>query len=263
DSPTPGQCRAIEKMVEGCRSELQMRPTLPLGQPISLGTVGYLNDHAFHYLGTTEIMLGREPGNPIQGTGLPDVQISSGKDVSLSVLANGETSSTFGKIANLNGSIELSFNASDSFVVAAKDISITAMQNPILLFPAMIDRYTAGAWKEEYCFIYQIGTPTSFTAVISRQSGSRLLLDANTEVGEGAASLGDLAVGASFQRQSGAVDKIVCRNQVPAFFNAYRVKKPFLRKPKVVEAAAMIKDYASAEEIAAALGFDESPFESV
>ena len=249
----------INKLVKACRSKLKMRPSLPLGQPISLGAVGYLEDHAFRYLGTAEIMLGQPPGALISGTGTPEVAFSSGKEVSLSVHAKGQVSPTFGEIIDANGAIEVSLGSSNSYLIAAKDIAYSAMQDPVLLLRAMLERYSAGAWQKEYCFIYEIGTPASYTAMLSQQSGARVLLSADVAPGP-AISVGDLGAGIGFKRQSGALDRLISDQRMPAFFNAYRVKERFFRAP-AIKTATKIGPHASSAEVAAALGVTENPFE--
>ena len=96
----------INKLVRMCRrSAVKMRPVLPLGQAMSVGMVGFLDDDAFRYLGTVETMLGFSPGGSRTGKGPPRVLLVSGKDVSVLGRVNGETSETFGTIAKAKARI--------------------------------------------------------------------------------------------------------------------------------------------------------------
>ncbi|WP_327385527.1 hypothetical protein [Streptomyces sp. NBC_01207] len=253
----------VDKLVKRCQnSTIKMRPVLPLGQPISIGAVGYLEDHAFRYLGTCETMLGLPPGQPLKGQGQPQFELVSGKDVHYSTHAEGQTSEAFGVIANANGAVEISFDSDESFLIAARDVSVSTMENPISLLQRMLDRFSVNAWKEEYCVVYEIGLAETYTSVISQQSGSKLLLSADGSAGKGGLSLGQLAVGSRFEQQKGALDRLIAAHQVPAFFNAYKVRDRFFTGA-TTETAASLGRHSSTDDIRRILGSTESPFERV
>ncbi|MFJ2595165.1 hypothetical protein [Streptomyces erythrochromogenes] len=253
----------LDKLVKKCKdSQIKMRPVLPLGQPISIGAIGYLENHAFRYLGTCETLLGLSPGQPLQGEGHPEFELVSGKDVHHDTHTHGQTSQAFGVIANANGAVEISFDSEKSFMIAARSVSVSTMPEPISLLGAMLDRFAVGAWREEYCVVYQIGVAENYTSVLSQQSGSKLLLSADGSAGKGGLSLGDLAVGTRFEQQKGALDRVIAAREVPAFFNAYKVKDRFFRGATTETATSLGKN-PSADEIHQILGSTGSPFERV
>lgn len=243
------------------RSHAKMRPVLPLGQPLELGMVGYLDDHAFRYLGRVQTMLGEPPGKPLKGGGVPVVDLVSGKEVDLAIHAKGTTSQAFGDIAKGKARVEMTFGSDKSFLLSAKDITIYTMEDPVILLAAMLRAFEAGMWQQEYCLVYQIGVAASYTGVLSRQAGAKLLLSTSAKLGKGKASVGDVAAGMSFERQSGALEQVVAPRKTTAFFNAYRVKKRWFTGPSV-QVAASLPVGASGEEIRGALKVKGDPMKA-
>jgi hypothetical protein len=232
------QMADIDKLIRKCRrGSVKMRPVLPLGQAMSLGMVGYLDDHAFRYVGTVETMLGMKPSKPLPGSGSSSVEIASGKDVALSGRMSGETSEAFGDLAKAKARIEVTFQSDRSFLLLAHDLTISTLANPAALLTAMQRAYGAGLWRKEYCFVYQIATAASYRAALSHQAGAKLLLSADAGVGPSGVSLGDLGGKTRFEAQSGAIEQLISNRPVRAFFNAYKVKDHFFRGPAVAVAS--------------------------
>ncbi|WP_371565286.1 hypothetical protein [Streptomyces canus] len=253
----------INELVDACMDGTpKMRPVLPLGQALSIGSVGFLEDHAFRYVGTVETLLGKSAGSPLPSEGLISFNASSEDGFSHRIYASGETSETFGSIVGANGAIELSFSTESAFMLSAKDVAITTMGDPAALLAEMLKRYKAGAWEKRYCFVYQVGTAAAYTATLSRQSGAKLLLSVDTSLGQGNFSVADVAAGAHLTHQSGALDQIIGAKNIPAFYNAYRVKDRFFRRDIVKTASALPTD-ASPGAISEALELTETPFELV
>jgi hypothetical protein len=253
----------IDKLVKMCRrGAVKMRPVLPLGQAMSLGMVGYLDNHAFRYVGTVETMLGGTAGKALPGEGLPSAELVSGKEVSLLARIKGETSETFGDIAKAKARIETTFGSGKSFLLTAPSVEIATMEEPVGLLAAMLRAYNAGLWKEEYCFVYQTGRPSSYRAALAHQSGAKLLLSVSGAVGQGPVSVGSLAAKARFEGQSGALEQLITNRPVTAFFNAYRVKDRFFRGP-TVQVASKLSPNLPRDDIRAALKVSGNPFEQV
>jgi hypothetical protein len=252
----------IDQLVKKCRSEVKMRPVLPLGQPMPLGSVGYLDGHAFRYVGTTDSLLDQRPAKPIPGEGRPAVEIVSGRDVTLSFHGKGESSQVFGDIAKGKARVEVTFNSEKSFLLAADILKIRMISEPSVLLAAMLRAYKAGVWEERYCFVFQVATVASYTAVLSRQAGAKLLLSVSAKIGSGPVSVGDMASGARFERQSGAVERIIAQKGTVAFYNAYRVKDSWFKAPKIEVATALAPD-ANLEEQRHAFGEARDAFEVV
>ena len=252
----------LDELVKKCRkSPVKMRPVLPMGQPLSVGMVGYLDQHAFRYLGSVETILGEPTGKLLSGEGLPSVEVLSGKDVSISSYAKGQTSQAFGDFAKAKARVELTFSSGKSFLIAAQDLRIKTMTEPHVLLAAMLRAYSIGLWRKHYCLIYQIAWASSFRAVLSHQPGAKLLLSLAGELGDGPASLGSLAAKASYERQSGQLEQLITNKSVPAFFNAYRIKDRFF-SGSAVEVAATVPAGSSLKDVQAALG-RSNPFERV
>jgi hypothetical protein len=252
----------IDKLVRMCRrGTVKMRPVLPLGQAMSVGMVGFLDGHAFRYLGTVKSMLGVSPGRSRTGKGPPGVQLVSGKDVSVSGRVKGETSETFGAIAKAKARIEVNFGSDKSFLLVAQRIEITTMSEPAQLLAEMLKAYKVGLWRKNYCFVYQVGVATGFRAALSHQTGAKLLLSTDATVAPGGVSLGDLGASAEYESLNGAVEQVVSDEPVTAFFNAYRIKDR-LFKDATVEVASTLPSTVSRSESLRRLGAGKSPFEA-
>ena len=250
----------IKALVRKVRQDIKMRPVLPVGQTIGIGSVGYIEDDAFRYVGTVSTMLQQGPGDPVSGNPVPIVSITSGRDVQLFFHAAGQTSETFGSIANGRARIEVTFSNDKSFLLAAESVTPTTMAEPHLLLQAMLRAYKAGAWQERYCFVYQVGVAATFTIALSEQAASKLLISGNAALGDGPATVGKLAAGVKFERASGATTVQVGEANICAFFNAYRVKDRVFRK-LTTEVASAALGSTDAEELPRKLGIKGSPFE--
>ena len=253
----------LKSLVKKCRaSTLKMRPVLPLGQPLALGMVGFLDGEAFRYIGSVDTMLGTPPGPAQRGDSPISVDIISGKDVSVTTHGVGDTSEVFRGIAEAKARIEVTFASDKSYFLSAHDVAIQTMQDPNRLLGEMLRAYRAGLWQEEYCFIYQIGTAASLRAGLSHQSSAKLLLSASAAITAGPAPLASLGGKVGFERQSGALEQLVSNRPTRAFFNAYRVKARWFRGP-TVKVASSVAPTAPAAEVTAALALKSSPFQRV
>ncbi|WP_405922199.1 hypothetical protein [Streptomyces sp. NBC_00122] len=251
----------INQLVDACRNgATKMRPVLPLGQALSIGSIGFLEDHAFRYLGTVETLLGKNTGTPIPGGGISSFYTTSKDGYYNKIYASGATSETFGQIVGANAAIELTFAGESAFMLSAKNITIHTMADPATLLAEILKRYKTEAWEKRYCLVYQVGVAASYTAVLARQSGAKLLLGADASFGQGDFSVADAAAGARFERQIGALDHVVGAKDIPAFFSAYRVKERFFRS-NIVKSASALPPNAPSGIIAQKLEITENPFE--
>lgn len=228
----------IDQLVKKSKNEAKMRPVLPLGQPLSLGAVGFIDGGAFRYMGTAHTMLGVDPGPADSGVGMPDVEIESGRDFSMRTYAKGETAEGFGQIASGKARAEVSFSSADAFMMAGRGLTVSTLTEPGILAAAMVRAFHAGLWEERFCLVYQIAAAKNFTAVLSEQSQSKLLLTGGASLGKGNVSLGDLTAGVKVSSQKGSMQKLVAGRNVVAFFNAYQVDDRILRSDRVKTAMA-------------------------
>lgn len=239
-----------------------MRPTLPLGQSMALGDCGFIEDNAFRYLGASDTMLGVPAGDPIPAESQQSVEIVSGKDVNITAHAKGEPSAAFNIVIDAEAAVEVTFASNKSFFVAAENVQVSTMKDPVVLLAAQLQLYNVGAWQEHYCFIYQVGIAASYSAALSHESSAKLLLNADAKLAPAELSIASLAAGVQFARQSGSVERVIAKRDVTAFYNAYRIKDRFFRGPTVKTAATLGPD-APADAIRKALDVAENPFERV
>jgi len=249
----------IRALVHQCQEKAKLRPVLPLGQSVRLGDVGYLEGDSFRYLGSVDVFFQRAVGRPLEGDTIDKIELMSEQGVTLHPYGKTEPSAVFGALANGSARVEATFSSEKSFLMTARDVLLKRMREPIRFIDAMMAAYKEGSWDEDHCFIYEVGRAAHFTAVLAQQGGGSLLLSAEAGIAPGGVALADVAAGVSYKRTSGSLHVVVADKGVNAFFNAYRVRKKFLRDPKLQVAAAGTAQTGS-KEILSILG-DEDPFE--
>ncbi len=217
---------AIDKLVDKARSELKMRPSYPLGQQLALGSVGVVENGAFRYRGSIEAILGigAGPELPLETKLKQGWGITSGKDVKLDAHAKGETSQVFGELARGRARVEVSFARNDSFLLAASSVEVRALAEPQRLIDRMKEAAAQGSWEQNFAFVYQIGLPLSYTVILSRQKGTKVLLSAAAIAGGAATTdVAQLAAGFNLETQTSLTEQLVGKGRFPAFYNAYRI----------------------------------------
>lgn len=242
----------VERYIELTRkSAIKMRPVVPLGQPTAIGQVGVFDDDgAFDPLGTVEVMLGQGVGR-LSAAGPPVTHsLSSGKkDVTLMNFGAEIPSGTFQGLGAAKAHVEIEFHSDESFVWAAKDITIKQIEQLQLLLNAMIWAYQLGSWRKDYVVITQIGVAKSFTALLSAGRGSKVLLGASGKAQTPAkATIADLSVGFKAIAESALTEKMVCKRNVVAFYQAVKVNESALdriigRDPHAGDADALMYEY--------------------
>jgi hypothetical protein len=220
------------------RSEIAMRPVLPLALPVDLGHVGMISDDgAFNQLGTIGTMLGL---NSLGGE-LPKVQspirvsVTSGRNVSVSFGVDAKTDGALSRFANLGGKASIEFGSSDSFFLAADGLQIRQLTEPQLLVNAMLSAYERGQWKKEWYFIHRIGIARKLTVILAKEAETTVLLKAAAKVAASAVADVDLATGFKFVAATKAVTQITGGRNVAAFYDAYRVRDGWFSKPKLAK----------------------------
>lgn len=230
----------IDRLVRHAKRVAKMRPVLPLGMPLALGSIGFLEDDAFRYWGTSDTLLGVPAVAAATGAPLPLVELQSGRDVQITALAKGETSKTFGHLAKGSARLEVSLGRSGSYVMAARDVRVKTLKEPHQLAVPMLRAYEQGLWDPDYIVVYEVGIAEAFTAVLAHEADTKVLVSTSVKVGSGKLEAGNLAAKLSFQSSTNSVEKLIGASKITAFFNAYRVHTDFWGRTTVRTAAARI-----------------------
>jgi hypothetical protein len=90
----------------------------------------------------------------------------------------------------------------------------------------MIFASQLGSWDKDFVLITELGVARSFTALLSAGAGSKVLLGASGRAQTPAeATIADLSVGYKAVAESMLTQKIVCKRNVTAFYQAVKIKR--------------------------------------
>jgi len=211
-------------VVKKVQDAFKVRPMMPFGMSFEIGTIGIVEDDQFSTRGTVESVLKIPRGSIVQSRQSSNWQATSGEDVELNILGDGEASALFPAAPKANVKIEVSFSKAESFLVTVNNLTISTLREPLALIEAMQDAYRRGVWRKDYILIYETVTPAETLLLLSRSAGTKLLLTADTKVAP--AGLADIAGKFSLSYQSEDLMRFASGGQ-PLFYNAYRVKESF------------------------------------
>lgn len=216
------------------KSEVGMRPVIPLPTPLDLGFVGTVSDDGvYSHRGTIQAMLGLNSIGrelPPQDSSL-SISVTSGRAVKVGFRASASTDGTLAQFGDLAGKATISFGAADGFFLAVNGWKIRQLAEPQLLINAILTGYRQGVWEKDWVFIHQLGIAKSMTAILSSEKDTTVLVKASTKVAAGAAAEADLAAGFNFVASTKAVTQVVGKKNVTAFYGAYRVKDTAFSEP--------------------------------
>lgn len=215
----------ITTFVASTRQTFRMRPVLPLGQELALGSVGVLEGDVFHYRGSLTTLLGVKPGKNLAPTVVDTAKfVSSGLDVTLTVLPKGTPSATFPKVGKGRVRAEVGLANDTSFLLAARGVTTRALAETNVHLLAILGAFRDGTWQPDFVFVYEMGIPASCTAILGRSPVTTVLLEATVKTDPVAVGMAELAHGFGLKSQRPRTESLVGRTGKVAFFNAYRVR---------------------------------------
>lgn len=218
------------------KSEIGMRPVLPLALPMDLGYVGTIDESGgFNHRGTIGSMLGLNTLGGELPTQQSDMKVSitSGKSVQVGFNADAKTDGPLAQFANLRGKASISFGAENGFFAAVNGLKIRQLAEPQLLIRAVLNAYDQGRWGKDWAFVFRVGIAQRFTAILASEADTVVLLKASGKVAAAASSAVDVAAGFKFAASTKAVTQITGGKDTVAFYDAYRVKDTWFSGPKV------------------------------
>lgn len=218
------------------KSEVGLRPVIPLAQPIGLGYVGEVDaDGVWTHVGTLQTLLGlNDLGGelPPQDKSL-NMSVTSGKSVKVAFGASASTDGVLAEFGNLKAKASISFGAENGFFLALDGLRVNQLAEPQKLHPAILTSYVLKQWQEDWVFIHQIGIAKKLTAIIASESDTTVLLKGSGQVAAKAAAEVDLSGSFKFVASTKAVTQITGGKNVAAFYGAYRVRKSLLKGASV------------------------------
>jgi hypothetical protein len=205
------------------RAEFRVNPLLPFGTPLQIGLIATVSDGKFTRQGTIESILGEPTPSVVTSAGEANWTLTSGKSVSVSLLAKGKVPHLFPDLVTAAAQAEISFSRKDSFAFSASSVTISTISEPATLYASILNAYSQGEWKKEYFIVTEIATPSSFFAALSKSGGGGVLLSAKSNVTIGPADIANLAAKFDVTAKTSEVATYDSGGQ-PLFFNALRVR---------------------------------------
>ena len=219
----------VDRYIQKARQEFKVRPILPFGLGLEIGTVGTLEDDQFVIRGTSQSILRVSPGATTPAVaGEQNWLLQSGRDVKATFVPAGQTSSLFPNLPSASARVELSFGRDDSYLCVVGQPKVTSLADPASLIGAISAAYSAGGWPAENVLVYQIVTAESLLVLGSKTKNTNILLSASGDVGVAGTSLAKISGTFGVMAQTQDVIRFESGGGAPVFYNAYRVKKSFL-----------------------------------
>lgn len=211
---------STENFVKTVRDRLKVRPILPFGLPLSIGTIGVLEDDEFVIRGGVGSILGVDVGETVTGEEPVNWSLTSGDDVQAQFVAAGEASRLFPGSPTVKARLDVSFKSSQSFIVSARGVQITTLKDPHRLIGDMISGWRRGVFREDFVLVNQVVVADRVAILCSRESDTNLQLEANADTGP--VTIGDIAGKFSISYQSRDILRLDGRDLV-TFYNGLKV----------------------------------------
>jgi hypothetical protein len=229
---------AVRGFVATVQRHYGMRPVVPFEQPVEIGDIGRIGrDGTWEPMSTTRFRFGVAPEgirSTKDGQGVWDA--SSGKDVSFKLYARGETSRLVSNVTDAKARAEITFVSSESFVFAAKGVTIRTATEVSQLIEAIRlayhqrkDRPEEGRWHKDFVFIFSIGDAERMTAMLARQANTTVAVTGRGNVGP-PSSPAKLAAGVNIGISSNELQGINQSRATGRFYRAYRLSPSVFRR---------------------------------
>jgi hypothetical protein len=227
----------VRSFVRTVQENYGMRPVVPLEHPIAIGDIGRIgSDGAWEPVSTTRHRFNAVPSDirsTKDGRGVWDA--SSGKDISFKAYARGQTSKLIRDFADAKARAEIEFESSNSFVFAAKGVTVRSATEVGDLIEIVRRAYhfrrrlpEGERWTKDLAFVFAVGSAERLTAMLAERADTTVSVTGRGSVGP-PTSAAALAAGVDIGIAS---NELVRFNQAKAegrLYRAYRLKPSLLR----------------------------------
>lgn len=226
------------------KSEISLRPILPLAHPLDIGHVGTFDGAGvFSHRGTIGSMLGLNSLGgelPIQDKRI-SVSVTSGRDVKVNFGAAAKADGVLAQVGNIKAKASIVFGSSNSFFLAINGLRIRQLEEPELLLHAILSAYKQRPrrWQKDWIFVDRLGIADHLTVVLAKEANTTVLLKASSSAKVASASDVDLSAGFKFLASSKGVTQITGARRAAAFYSAYRVRDRLFSGPGIERAYIM------------------------
>lgn len=220
--------------VHGC---FGMRPVVPLEFPIEIGDIGRIgNDGIWQPISTVRHTFHAVPGKVRRASEDRVWKACSGDDVIFKLYRQGETSTLIPVPAHAKARTEISFRSPQSFVLAARGVTIrtaTEVESLIdkvhLAYHTRRERPEDGRWWKEYAFVFAVADAERFTALLPANGSARVAITPKGTAGP-PSSLDKLASLVRFGPGAEDLERTNQRDARGRFYRAYKLRSEVLAR---------------------------------
>jgi len=215
-----------------------VRPQVPFGSSIEIGDIGRIgSDGKWQPVSTTRKRFGCSPERiKKQPDSRGSWDATSGTNVVFRVYGDGDVSKLFPQVANAKARTEISFKSSDSFVFAAKGVTVTTATDVDEVVAAVRHAYhrrntlpESKRWDQDLAFVFAVADAKTMTALLAEESDTDVALSGKGTVGP-PLSAADIALGVDIGVSTKQLQKVRQSPAPRAFYRAYKLQPSVFRR---------------------------------
>ena len=139
----------------------------------------------------------------------------------------GEASDAIPALPTAKAGISLSFSSEGGYVFQAAESYEPTIEDMVSVNKQVVNAYSEGRWEKNWAIITKIVNVPYATYIISESSDSELVLEADADLKQGIADLGNASINLTWKKQTGAFVKMRGAKDISPFFQLARLKRPW------------------------------------
>jgi hypothetical protein len=193
---------------------------------VQLGDLGVLEAGRFRRVGSLGEL----------GVSIGDVREGAPESMSYSAWADKKTSASAGASAAVplaKAELAIQFSQQGGYVFEAAAIRNVEIADRLKIAAAILALYESGRWQKEWLLVDAVYRADSATIIVSEDSASGIVLNANADTPLGSLPLADPKVALSITSVTGKVVHVIAQSGLSPLYSCLRVQDPFFGKPSV------------------------------
>jgi hypothetical protein len=206
---------------------LKYRPTWLPGTPISLGTIGLIEDGVFRPI--TSLRKLNIPFEEVIDLDRDSIDYNSKTGVAITFKAAGELNQKFEAISEASAGALIEFSRVGAIILQLRGVAIHRISDQATLNKEMMRSIIIGGkdqWQRKWVVITEVINAESATIMISNSMNSKLELKASGTIAP--TSLVDASANLSIVKENQVSTKIISKSGLTPLYRGVRVKKKYL-----------------------------------
>ena len=145
----------------------------------------------------------------------------------------GEASDAIPALPTAKAGISLSFSSEGGYVFQAAESYEPTIEDMVSVNKQVVNACSEGRWEKNWAIITKIVNVPYATYVISTSSSSELVLEADADLKQGIADLGNASFNLTLRKQRGSFVKMLGAKNISPFFQLSRLKGGTLNDPRL------------------------------